>query len=93
MGAKWNKRVGVRRDANEAAIVRDLEKIGAHVMVVNDIDLVVAFRGENTLLEVKIEGKGIRKGKQKEFWDTWPGKKAVVHSFDEARNAIGARIT
>jgi hypothetical protein len=93
VGAKWNKRVGVARDANEAPIVRDLEKIGASVMVINDLDLLVGFRGANYLLEVKIEGKRIRKGRQTEFYDSWNGQKAVVHSFDEARNAIGAKVT
>ncbi len=93
MGSRWNKRVGVQRDANEAPIVRQLKQIGASVLRLNDADLLVGFRQANYLLECKIPGMGIRKGRQQEFWDTWNGQKAVIHSFDEARNAIGARIT
>lgn len=83
----------MRRDENEAPIVRDLKRIGASVLRLNDADLLVGFRGVNYLLEVKMLGFGIRKGVQQKFWDTWNGQKAVVHSFEEARNAIGARIT
>jgi hypothetical protein len=93
LGAKWNKRHGVRRDENEAPIVRDLKKIGASVIRLNDADLLVGFRQVNYLLEIKMPGFGIRKGVQQEFWDTWRGQKAVVHNFDEARNAIGAMIS
>ena len=47
------RRYAARRDANEGEIVRALEKVGASVLRLHDIDLLVGFRGRNYLLEVK----------------------------------------
>jgi hypothetical protein len=64
--------------------VGDLSRVGGGVM-----DLVVGIPGVNYLVEVKIEGKKLRKGKQQDFFDAWKGPKAVVRSVQEAAELVG----
>ena len=81
-----------KRDDNEREIVDVLTGIGATVQRLSmaDVpDLLVGFRGENFLLEVKMPKKKLRPG-QFAFFDDWQGQCIVVRSPEEALQAIGA---
>lgn len=82
-------RYAKRRDPNEPEIVRALRDIGATVKRLDDIDLLVGWRGRNFLLEVK-DLKGALKPSQEEMARTWRGQYEIVRSVDEALRAIGA---
>lgn len=97
------RRLAVQRDANEPAIVAALEAVGATVTRLNmrDVpDLLVGFRRENYLLEVKrpagkrggTSDDGQRLSEGQEIWHcTWRGRTpAVVRTPEEALIAIGA---
>lgn len=91
-----------KRDGNEKAIVEALEALGATVTRLGDAgvpDLLVAYRGETLLIEVKDPAqakKAYRAGAgggrvaltdaQRKWWDApWPGgRRAVVESVEEA---------
>ena len=89
------KRYGV--DANQAAIVRALEAFGATVLVLAGVgdgapDLLVGFRGQNYLLEVKALGEEPR-ANQVEWHGRWKGKPvAVVYDIGDALRAVGAVV-
>jgi len=82
-------RYAKRRDENEPEIVRALRDIGATIKRLDDIDLLVGWRGRNYLLEVKVE-KGPLKRSQEDMVRTWRGQYEIVRSVDEALRAIGA---
>ena len=78
-----------RRDANELSIVRSLESVGAQVMRLHEFDLLVYFRGQVHMLEVKT-GKGVLKDSQRDMMqEGWPLK--IVRSEKQALAAIGAQ--
>lgn len=95
-----------RRDENERPIVQALERVGATVTRMDAAgvpDLLVGFRGETFLLEVKLplgpqggvhhNGDGARDmtAAQVAWWGRWTGRKAVVvRSVEDALRAIGA---
>ncbi len=100
------------RDANEGAIVDALRAVGASVTRLSDAgvtDLLVGFRRETYLLEVKLplgprggmtESRGHEGGRgdltkaQVEWWSTWRGRApAIVRDAAEALRAIGAETT
>ncbi|KKN56388.1 hypothetical protein LCGC14_0572990 [marine sediment metagenome] len=83
-----------RTDPNQAEIVDALRKAGAWVYVAHQpFDLLVAFRGELNLLEVKTD-KGRLNKKQKCMIEEMRVRSGccplVVRSVDEALGAIGA---
>ena len=78
-----------RLDANHAEIVDALRKVGASVDERSPVDLLVGFRGQNFLLEVKTK-TGKLGQKQMKFFMTWQGQARVVLTVDEALQAIGA---
>jgi hypothetical protein len=89
------------RDGNEPAIVEALEAVGAHVTrMAEPVDLLVGFRGQTYLLEVKLPRgpKGGEDGRtltdaQVRFFNAWTGGMlAVVRSPDEACRAIGVMV-
>jgi len=91
-------RTAARRDANEREIIDALEKFGARVHQVSDggtPDLLVAFRGRWTVIEVKDGNKPLSQRKltpaQVQFMDTFSADTPtyVVSSVDEALRAIG----
>lgn len=94
---KWAK----KRDANEPAIVKALQQVGACVVKLNDPgcpDLLVGYRGATYLLEVKLPA-GPRGGTtdrtltdcQVQWWAKWKGLvPVVVRTPDDAIDAIGA---
>jgi hypothetical protein len=97
------------RDSNERAIVDALVAAGASVTRLNETgvpDLLVGFRGETFLLEVKREGarggrrhyggldeRGLARTQQL-WWDRWSGRAPqIVTKPSEALAAIGADLT
>jgi len=86
------RRYAARRDANEGEIVRALEKVGASVLRLHDIDLLVGFRGRNYLLEVKDGRKAPSKRpltpQQVKLRSAWRGHYRVVTSTEEAIEAV-----
>lgn len=82
-----------RTDSNQSAIVSALRTVGASVESLADVgagvpDLLVGFRGQNHLMEVKT-AKGKLTGDQELWHKTWRGQKVVVRTVDEALAAIG----
>jgi len=82
-----------KRDSNEGEIVAALRAVGAMVYRWSESgcpDLIVGWRdGRNYLLEVKRPGEKLTPA-EAEFFATWPGQKAVVHTIEEALQTIGA---
>lgn len=83
-----------KRDTSEAPIIIALRMVGATVHQVNDPglpDLLVGFRGETFLLEVKTKKWSKFTPLQDEFMEGWRGGTvAKVRTVDEALIAIGA---
>lgn len=88
-----------RTDANQTEIVDTLRSVGATVQILSAVgdgcpDLLVGFRGENYLLEVKDGNKPPSKRRltpaEKKFFDTWKGQVQKVMSENQALKAIGA---
>ena len=88
-----------RVDDNQASIVKALRKVGATVQPIHQIgggcpDLLVGFRYENYLLELKDGAKPPSARKltpDEEGWHkAWFGRVRVVASPQEALEAIGA---
>ncbi len=85
-----------RVDSNHREIVQALRDIGASVESLAGLgsgvpDLLVGFRGEDFLLEVKA-AKGKLTDDQWKWHARWSGKKPnVVRSVEEAFRAVGAR--
>lgn len=77
-----------RRDENEPEIVSALKKIGAKIMRLDDVDLLVNYKGKIYLLEVKTpEGKLTKK--QRELLGAgWPIH--IVRDIGGAYLAVGA---
>ena len=89
-------RKAAKVDANQADIVEALRAIGAtvtpaHTMGKGFPDLVVGYRGETYLLEVKTED-GKLTSDQKVWHADWRGHKAIVRTKEEAWEAIGAEV-
>ena len=82
-------RYDARRDENEPEIVEALEAVGAKVLRLDDIDLLVGFRGVNYLLEVKMP-KGRLNKKQEKFFRGWVGQVNIVRTVNQALRLIGA---
>jgi len=86
-------------DRNQPEIVKALRKVGASVQHLHEVgagcpDLLVGFRYENYLLEVK-DGEKVPSAQQlnadqEEWHRKWFGRVAVVRNVDEALQAIGA---
>lgn len=83
-----------RTDSNQAEIVAALRQAGASVFSLHAVgrgvpDLLVGFRGNNYLLEVKSE-KGKLTEDQEKWINNWRGHVAIVRSVGEALKSIGA---
>ena len=84
-------RHAARVDANQTEIVRALRQVGAHVEIIGrPVDLLVGFRGQNFLLEVKRCGARARRDQQeqRDWMGTWTGQVARVESVEQALAAI-----
>ena len=79
-------------DSNQKSVVAALRKIGAQVLHLHQVgggcpDILCCFRGRNVLLEVKRPGKKPN-ALQLEFIAMWGGELHVVHSAQEAVEAL-----
>ncbi len=88
-----------RVDANQPLITAALRQVGATVQPIHTVgkgcpDLLVGYRGENFLLELKDGDKRPSARKltsfEAEWHETWRGKVFVVCDVKEALTAIGA---
>lgn len=85
-----------RIDANHTKIVDSLRRCGCSVTSLADLgngcpDLLVGFRGENFLFEVKSDtGKTNRL--QNDWISRWNGQVAVIYSFDDAAAILGLYV-
>lgn len=82
-------------DANQPAIVKALEAIGATVWVIGQpVDLLVGYRGRNFVLEIKDGAKPPSKRKftpaQVLFFASWRGSAHKVETVDEAIAVVTA---
>lgn len=82
-------RNAARTDAVQGPIIRALEQVpGVKVYYLKlPLDLLVAHRGVNYLLECKGQQGRLTK-LQEDFIATWPGQSAVVRTPQEALEAI-----
>jgi hypothetical protein len=77
-----------RSDLNQSTIVRHLRQIGASVEVVSTqahgFDLVVGYRGENFVCEVKQPGKKHElTDLERHRMNTWAGRYMVIDSLQD----------
>ena len=86
-----------KADRNQREIMEALRQVGATVVSLHRVgqgvpDLLVGFRGQNYLIEVKNpQGRGRRLTEaEARFMETWRGQVAVVASVEEALRVIGA---
>lgn len=85
-----------KTDKNQSEIVNALRKVGASVICLHTVgngcpDLLVGFRGETFLIEVKTT-KGKLTSHQKTVISIWDGRPiSVVRTIDDALNAIGVQ--
>lgn len=84
-----------KRDGNAVEIVAAWLKVGAKVIDLDDVckgcpDKLVGYAGHNWLAEIKTEDGKLTPA-QVEFFQTWPGQKAVVRSIEEGLAMIGIR--
>ncbi len=88
-----------RVDGCQRAIVQALRDVAVHVTVASELghgfpDLVVCFQDLDLnqwitgVMECKQPGEKLTPAEQ-EWWDNWPGWKAIAHSQDEALAAVG----
>lgn len=86
-------------DRNQPDIVKALRYAGATVQPIHTIgkgcpDLLVGFRGENYILEIKDGSKPPSQREltddEKKWIENWKGKARVVSTIDEALDAVGA---
>ena len=82
-------RYDARRDANEPEIVEALEAVGASVLRLDDVDLLIGYRGTNYLMEVKTPEGKLNK-KQQKFFRSWQGQVNIVRTRIQALKLIGA---
>lgn len=77
-------------DANQSMVMKALRAIGAAVEVIGEpVDLLVCFRGEVSLMEVKNkEGRNQLTKQQAEFIARWPGRVHIIRSPQEAVAAV-----
>lgn len=77
-------------DANQSMVMKALRAIGAAVEVIGEpVDLLVFFRGEVSLMEVKNkEGRNQLTKQQVAFIARWPGRVHIIRSPQEAVAAV-----
>lgn len=88
-----------RIDANQPEIVQALRDVGASVAITSMVgsgfpDIVVGYRGENYLIEIKDGSKTPSKRKlttdEQEWHDLWRGTIHIANSVNEVLTIIGA---
>ena len=82
-----------RVDSNQSEIVADLEKVGASVWSLHEVgrgcpDIVVGFRGDNYLIEIKaLDGR--LNPRQRDWHVCWRGQVSIARTSEEALRIIG----
>lgn len=81
-----------RTDANQAAIVRQLEAWGLRVQSLHEVgqgvpDLLVGLPDYNVLVEVKVPGKKLNE-RQVEWHAAWPGTIIVASTAADVVHAL-----
>jgi hypothetical protein len=90
-------RRAARVDANHAAIVAALRRLGCSVLDLSRVgdgcpDLLVGFRGRNYLMELKY-ADGILTTDQHRFLRDWRGRPVLlIHSVEEAVAVLNAHV-
>ncbi|MDQ6968710.1 MAG: hypothetical protein Q9M14_08530 [Mariprofundaceae bacterium] len=85
-----------RVDINQAEIVAALRQVGATVQHLHGVgqgcpDLLIGFRSENYLIEVKTKSKASKLNALQERWHSdWRGSVNVARCVDDALTIIGA---
>ena len=84
-----------RIDANQKQIVKVLEQVGCSVLSLADKghgtpDLLVGFRGQNFLIEVK-NGNGKLTEDQQKFFNLWKGQVMIVRDAEDVINFFAPR--
>jgi len=85
-------RYNAKTDQNQAEIVAALRAVGATVHPIHRLggglpDLLVGYRGQNYLLEVKTATGHLTPDEAK-FFQTWRGQVAIVRNITQALAAI-----
>ncbi len=83
-----------RVDNNQREIVEILRKIGASVQMLHYVgfgcpDILVGFRGQNYLFEIKLEGRKRNKA-QIRWHSNWNGEVHTINCAGDAMRIIGA---
>lgn len=81
-----------KTDTNQTEIVLALRSVGASVQCLHTIgkgcpDLLVGYRGQNFLLEVK-RGKAKLTGDEPDWHEAWQGQVAIVRDVAEALSVL-----
>jgi hypothetical protein len=85
------RRIAAKRDANELEIIDALERAGAQVTQLDSpVDLLVDYREEWHLLEVKVNERSKLTDRQQNFIEAHPWMVEVVWTPMMALKAIGA---
>jgi hypothetical protein len=82
-------RYSARRDANEAAIIKDLRSVGADVEQLDKPDLIVKFCGRIYLMEVTNPDNKYRKRDEKQLKFLERFDIPQIRTTDEAFRIIG----
>ena len=86
------RRYAAKRDSNEREIIDALVAAGASVQQLSlkgAPDLLVGFRGETYLMEVKT-AKGKLTPDEQDWLNAWQGQATVVRTIEDAFVVIGA---
>lgn len=90
-----------RTDSNQSGIVKQLKRIGVSVQHLHELgegcpDLLLGFRGQNWLVELKDGSKPPSRRKltpaEEKFFAEWKGQVAKCETLDEILKVIGIKI-
>lgn len=83
-------------DKNQPEILRCLKKAGISYKPVHQIkgfcDIIVGFKGENYLFEIKLNKKAKLTIDEQKFHDNWKGSIYIVTSFNEILDVIYGKV-
>lgn len=90
----WPTVRSARVDQNQREIVKALRAIGCSVVSLHRVgqgcpDLLIGYRGQTYLIEVKIPGEWLNL-MQREWFERWRGQVAVVDSVTQAISVVQA---
>lgn len=85
------RRQAAKRDGNEGEIIKALRDAGATVQQLSAEgvpDLLVGYKTNNILIEVKMPGAGLTEPQEK-WHEKWRGTVWVVYTVEMALNVLG----